>query len=85
MRRMICRTISLSGLEVADFVEAGDGIEALEILNREWVDVILADINMPRMNGEERRSTQMAKRSFRVARTHTDGRGHVSIRGHIPS
>lgn len=53
MRRMICRTISLSGLEVADYVEAGDGIEALEILNREWVDVILADINMPRMNGEE--------------------------------
>ena len=53
MRRMISRTIALSGLEVADFVEAGDGIEALEVLNREWVDVILADINMPRMNGEE--------------------------------
>ena len=33
--------------------EAGDGQKALEILEREWVDVVLSDINIPRMNGEE--------------------------------
>lgn len=53
MRGLIRRVISLSGLDVNECLEAGDGIEALEILTREWVDVVIADINMPRMNGEE--------------------------------
>ena len=53
MRGMIRRVISLSGLEVSECFEAGDGIEALDLVAREWVDVVLADINMPRMNGEE--------------------------------
>ncbi|MBC7926201.1 MAG: response regulator, partial [Bryobacteraceae bacterium] len=32
-------------------LEAGDGAEGLQVLSREWVDVILTDINMPTMNG----------------------------------
>jgi len=61
MRGMIRRVISLSGLDVNECLEAGDGIEALEIMAREWVDVVIADINMPRMNGEElvRRLSEM--------------------------
>jgi two-component system chemotaxis response regulator CheY len=53
MRKMIRRVITLSGLDAETVFEAGDGIEALEIVEQEWVDVILTDINMPRMNGEE--------------------------------
>jgi two-component system chemotaxis response regulator CheY len=53
MRKMIRRVITLSGLDATEVFEAGDGIEALEIVEQEWVDVILTDINMPRMNGEE--------------------------------
>lgn len=53
MRKMIRRVISMSGLDAETVFEAGDGIEALEIVEQEWVDVILTDINMPRMNGEE--------------------------------
>jgi two-component system chemotaxis response regulator CheY len=53
MRAFIKRVMTLSGLEVSAHLEAGDGQEAIELLNREWVDVILTDINMPRMNGEE--------------------------------
>ncbi len=53
MRTFIKRVIELSGLEIGAHWEAGDGVEALDILDREWVDVILTDINMPRMNGEE--------------------------------
>jgi two-component system, chemotaxis family, chemotaxis protein CheY len=34
-------------------MEAGDGEEALAQLSRHPVDVILTDINMPKMNGEE--------------------------------
>jgi len=53
MRNFIKRVMTASGLEVSACFEAGDGQEALELLDREWVDVVLSDINMPRMNGEE--------------------------------
>jgi two-component system chemotaxis response regulator CheY len=53
MRSFIRRVIELSGLEVGDCLAAGDGNEALAKLDGNWVDVILTDINMPNMNGEE--------------------------------
>ena len=53
MRGFIGRVLELSGLETAAVLEAGDGHEALSVLERDWVDVILSDINMPGMNGEE--------------------------------
>jgi two-component system chemotaxis response regulator CheY len=53
MRSMIRRVIEISGLDAGQILEAGDGVEALEMLSREWVDVVLTDVNMPRMNGEE--------------------------------
>ncbi len=53
MRTFIRRVLDLSGIEISAHWEAADGIEALAVLEREWVDVILTDINMPRMNGEE--------------------------------
>ena len=53
MRTMIKRTIEMSDLEVGELFEAGNGLEALELLGREWVDVVLADINMPQMSGIE--------------------------------
>lgn len=53
MRTLIRRVIDVSGLEPGAVFEANDGQEALEVLEREWVDVVLTDINMPRMNGEE--------------------------------
>jgi two-component system chemotaxis response regulator CheY len=53
MRSFIRRVLGLTGLEIETTIEAGDGQEALEVLDREWVDLIFTDINMPRMNGEE--------------------------------
>jgi len=53
MRGFIRRVMTLSGLEVDNCLEASDGEEALEQLRHEAVDVILTDINMPKMNGEE--------------------------------
>ena len=53
MRSFIKRVMDMSGLEISAHWEAGDGVEAMEVLDKEWVDVILTDINMPRMNGEE--------------------------------
>ena len=53
MRGFIRRVMTLSGFEVGDCLEASDGEEALARLQERSVDVILTDINMPRMNGEE--------------------------------
>ena len=53
MRSFIRRVLALSGFDVAEYVEAGNGEEALAQLAAHRVDVILTDINMPRMNGEE--------------------------------
>jgi two-component system chemotaxis response regulator CheY len=53
MRGFIRRVIDMSGFDCDLCLEAGNGQEALEQLHREWVDVILTDINMPKMNGGE--------------------------------
>ena len=53
MRSFIRRVLALSGLELSDCTEAGNGEEALARLSTHRVDVILTDINMPRMDGEE--------------------------------
>lgn len=52
MRKIIRRVLMLSGYNAA-CLEAANGIEALEVLQREKVDLVLTDINMPQMNGEE--------------------------------
>lgn len=53
MRKIIRRVISLSGFKMKSCLEAGDGLEALKALDGVNVDVVLTDINMPNMNGEE--------------------------------
>lgn len=53
MRAFIRRVLELSGLEVGRCLEASNGEEALRILEDNWVDAILTDINMPQMDGEE--------------------------------
>lgn len=53
MRTVIHKTIKLSGFNVGQYLEACDGSEALKILESEWVDLVLTDINMPNMNGLE--------------------------------
>ena len=51
MRSLIVSTIDALG--EYDTVEAANGFEALRILPREKVDLIITDINMPDINGLE--------------------------------
>jgi len=51
MRKILKKSFTLSGFEVGSCLEAGNGLEALDILNSCMVDLILADLNMPVMNG----------------------------------
>jgi two-component system chemotaxis response regulator CheY len=54
MRTFIRRVMVLSGFEVGECLEAGNGEEALARLrDHGQIDVILTDINMPKMNGEQ--------------------------------
>ena len=53
MRAFVKRVLDMSGFDMSICHEAGNGKEALDLLNTEWVDVILTDINMPVMNGQE--------------------------------
>ncbi|MBN1362377.1 MAG: response regulator [Sedimentisphaerales bacterium] len=53
MRKIIMRTVRMSGLDFDRTEEAGSGVEALQKLQSGPVDVILCDVNMPEMNGTE--------------------------------
>lgn len=53
MRWFLRRVIGLAGFEDVSILEAADGCEAFSTIRQNPVDLILADINMPNMNGEE--------------------------------
>ena len=60
MRKMVSFTLRGSGYET---VEAGDGVDALAVLGRQQVDLIITDVNMPRMDGIE--FTRQARQALR--------------------
>jgi two-component system, chemotaxis family, chemotaxis protein CheY len=53
MRQMVVRTLKMSGIPLGTIHEAANGEEGLFVLQDEWVDLLLLDVNMPVMNGEE--------------------------------
>jgi len=53
MRSVIKKIVAISGFKMDQCYEAGNGKQALEILSKVWVDIILTDLNMPEMNGLE--------------------------------
>jgi two-component system, chemotaxis family, chemotaxis protein CheY len=53
MRKIVERSLRQAGFDVSQVFEANNGVEALELLNREQLDLILTDVNMPTMDGLE--------------------------------
>ena len=53
VRTVVRKTLGLTGVPVGEIHEAGNGQEALAQLEKCWIDIVFADINMPVMNGIE--------------------------------
>jgi two-component system chemotaxis response regulator CheY len=53
MRAMILKSLRMSGLPLGETYQAANGKEGLDMLNRHWTDLVIVDINMPVMNGED--------------------------------
>ena len=53
MRKIVERSLRQAGLDPLVVFEAGSGVEGLELLKTQKVDLILSDINMPSMDGLE--------------------------------
>ena len=53
VRAMVAKALRLAKVPVGQLHQASNGQEGLDVLADHWVDLVLADINMPVMNGEE--------------------------------
>ena len=53
MRKIVDRSLRQAGIEISQLFEAGNGAEALGVIQDNKVDLILCDINMPVMDGLE--------------------------------
>lgn len=52
-RALIKRAVTMADLGVTEMHEAADGVAALESLRKAPVNLVLADLHMPRMTGVE--------------------------------
>lgn len=52
-RGIIKKTLSMTELPIGEVYEASSGLEGLERMRNAWVDLVLADLNMPDMSGVE--------------------------------
>ncbi len=50
MRELFCTVLQTSGY---NSIPAADGLDALDVIDQQYIDLIVADIMMPRMNGYE--------------------------------
>ena len=53
MRTLIKRVVKLTNVPVEEILEAGDGAQALSLLEQNDIQLLLTDINMPVMSGDD--------------------------------
>ena len=52
-RKIIKKILNLTRLPIGEICEAGNVREGLAQMREHWVDLVLADLNMPDMTGQE--------------------------------
>ena len=53
LRAAIKKVVKLADIAEDHIFEAGNGQEALDVLDKCWIDLVLLDLNMPVMDGEQ--------------------------------
>lgn len=51
IRKILTRVLRQTGMAIQTIHEAGDGQEALALMEQHRIDLVLSDINMPKMDG----------------------------------
>lgn len=51
IRKILQRVLKQADIPLGAIHEAGDGVQALEVLKTQPIDLVLTDINMPNMDG----------------------------------
>ena len=51
IRKILTRVLRQTGMAIQTIHEAGDGQDALAVMAQHKVDLVLSDINMPKMDG----------------------------------
>lgn len=51
IRKILTRVLRQTGMAIQTIHEAGDGEEALALMAQHRIDLVLSDINMPKMDG----------------------------------
>jgi two-component system, chemotaxis family, chemotaxis protein CheY len=65
IRKILQRMLGQSGFPLGKVLEAGDGVEALEKMKNQSVNLVLSDINMPNMDGIQLLSELKASPEYR--------------------
>lgn len=65
MRMLLKKILNQSGLPIENILDASDGVEGLIRLRDNPINLILSDINMPNMDGEEFVRQVKADKAFR--------------------
>ena len=68
VRKILQRVLKQAKVPIGKVFEAADGMEALETLRTESVNLILSDITMPEMDGITLCGSRRPKTLLRVAR-----------------
>ena len=51
IRKILVRVLRQTDVPLGELFEAGDGVEALDLLKNQPIGLVLSDVNMPNMDG----------------------------------